>query len=85
MALKNTYCEKVDDLIERIHPPEVISMERRLEQIDDAYCDQIMQIIVEPELKEAFKEPKVGEFFREMVKHWYVLGVTDQAEREKNG
>jgi len=67
------------------HPPEVMSRELRLAQIDDAYCDQIMQIIVEPELKEAFKEPAVGEFFREMVKHWYVLGVTDQVEREKNG
>jgi len=83
MAVKNTYCDRVEQLIDLIHPPHVVSMERRVREIDAAYSDQIMQIIVEPELKEAFRQKAVGDFFREMVKHWYVLGVTDQVEREK--
>jgi hypothetical protein len=45
--------------------------------IDAAYADDLLPVIVPREFKDAFTDPKFCEWFRKMCKHWYKLGLED--------
>ncbi len=45
--------------------------------IDSAYADDLMPMVVPREYKETFSDPKFCEWFRQMCKHWYKLGMKD--------
>jgi len=58
--------------------PEIGTPEYRHNEIDKAYSDTILPMVCEKEIKECYSQHAVAHFFREMLKHWYDLGIMDE-------
>jgi hypothetical protein len=57
----------------------------RHNEIDKAYSDEILPMVVEQELKECYSQHGVANFFREMCKHWYDIGILDERAKHDGG
>ena len=63
--------------------PEIGTPDYRHNEIDKAYSDEILPMVVQKELKECYSQHAVAHFFREMMKHWYDLGILDERARAR--
>ena len=54
---------------------------RVFDEINRYYSNSILQIITEPEIRKHFEDAKLGEFFRDMMKHWFVVGLEDKSKK----